>query len=223
MNGPHLPQVVFYNIIGRLQNSSEYQHLFNSHLPQREESREAVLAEALEQHVGQYVRRVWSLFPCALVQLVGTHWEPAVEADLSRCLRRGPLGPGDGDLSLFERQTPAGERPNPLPPGATAGERQPQELPADDSSNVGESATNDGVPFAVPAAQVPTIEAAAAEAETLAKQQQQNLSPSGALVSFAKDQQKPSPPNMPQVVATNFLRGEVLERARRLIQCKHTR
>ena len=163
--------------------------------------------------------------PCALVQMVGTHWEPAVEADLSRCLSRGPLGPGNGDsdLSFFERQSPSGERPSPLQPGTTAGERSPQGPPAPaDVSPSGESTANDGVPVTVPAAQLPTIEAAA-EVETLAMQQQQNLSPSGALVSFAKDQQKPSPPNMPQVVATNFLRGEVLERARRLIQCKHTR
>ena len=188
--------------------------------PQREEYREAVLAEAFEQHVGQYVRRVWSLFPCALVQLVGTHWEPAVEADLSRCLRRGPLGPGDGNLSLSERQTPTGERPSPLPPGATAGEMPPQGPPTDVSPKASESAANDGVPFTVPAAQVPTFEAeAAVEAETLTKQQQQqNLSPSGALVSIAEDQQQPSPPNMPQVDAGNFLRGEVLERARRLVE-----
>ena len=101
--------------------------------PQREEYREAVLAEAFEQHVGQYVRRVWSLFPCALVQLVATHWEPAVEADFSRCLRRGPLGPSDGDsdLSIFERQSPSGERPSPFKPETTAGERPPQGPPAE--------------------------------------------------------------------------------------------
>ena len=172
-----------------------------------------MLAEAFKQ----YVRRVWSLFPCALVQLVGTHWEPAVEADLSRCVPRGPLGPGDGDsdLSFFERQSPSVERPSPLQPGTTAGERPPQGLPADVSPS-GEFIANDGIPVTVPAAQLPTIEAAA-EAETLAMQQQ-NLSPSGALVSIAEDQQQPSPPNIPQVDAANFLRGEVLERARRLVE-----
>ena len=49
-------------------------------------------------------------------------------------------------------------------------------------------------------------------------QQQQNLSPSGALVSTAEDHQQPLPPNMPQVDAANFLRGEVLERALRLVE-----
>ena len=184
---------------------------------QREQYREAVLAEAFEQHVGQYVRRVWSLFPCALVQLVGTHWEPAVEADLARCLRRGPLGPGDADPSFFERETPVGERPSPLP-GATADERPPEEPQTSLSLSAGESGSKDGVPFTAPAAQVPTIEDAAAETLAKQQQQQQNLSPSGALLSIAEDQQQLTPPNLPQVDAANFLKGDVLERARRLVE-----
>ena len=89
------------------------------------------------------MRRVWSLFQCALVQLVGTHWEPAVEAYLSRCLRRGPLGLGDGDsdLSNFGRQSPSSERPSPLQPGTTAGERPPQGPPADVSPLTSSSRT----------------------------------------------------------------------------------
>lgn len=173
---------------------------------QREEDREAVLAEAFEQHVGQYVRRVWSLFPCALVQTVGTHWEPAVEADLARCLSVGPLGRGHRDSLAPE-------------PEAT------EERPADT-----EGATTAAYE-ASPQQQVPTIEAFAELQPQQKHQTSTNFTPASGLESIAEGEgrsqstpvqlqlqtQMQSQTPIVRVDAAQFLREEIIGRTRQLV------